>query len=81
MAPFVSYKKSQIISLGLKLGVDYSHTWSCYRGEDKADPTCATCAERLKAFEEVGVPDPIQYMDVEYKPENQAINDVRDETK
>ena len=63
-APFINFKKSQIIKLGLGLGVDYSKTWSCYNGKDKADPTSATSAERLKAFSEVGIPDPIEYMHI-----------------
>ena len=32
VAPFVSKKKEELVSLGLELGVDFSHTWSCYRG-------------------------------------------------
>lgn len=44
-APFIEEKftKSQIVGLGLDLGVNFAHTWSCYRGEDKACGHCGTC--------------------------------------
>ncbi len=59
--PFVHYSKTDILRLGLDLGVDYAKTWSCYQGGDVACGTCPTCAERLQAFEEVGIPDPLPY--------------------
>ena len=40
----------------LKLGVDFGHTWSCYRGGEKPCGTCPTCVERTTAFHEAGVP-------------------------
>ncbi len=60
-APFIHWGKADILRLGLELGVDYSLTWSCYRGADVACGTCPTCVERLKAFEAAGVSDPIAY--------------------
>jgi 7-cyano-7-deazaguanine synthase len=60
-APFVAMRKADLLRLGLQLGVDYAQTWSCYRGGAKACGTCPTCVERLKAFREVGVPDPLEY--------------------
>lgn len=60
-APFVDQSKAEILRLGLELGVDYSKTWSCYAGQDSACGLCPTCAERLKAFEEVGILDPLSY--------------------
>jgi 7-cyano-7-deazaguanine synthase len=60
-APFVRFSKSAELRLGLYLGVDYSHTWSCYRGGALACGKCATCVERLTAFKLVGVPDPLEY--------------------
>ncbi len=60
-APFIHWGKADILRLGLELDVDYSLTWSCYRGADVACGTCPTCVERLKAFEAVGVSDPIAY--------------------
>ncbi len=61
-APLVRMSKSDEIKLGIKLGVDYSLTWTCYRGEELACGTCDSCSLRLKAFEEAGLKDPITYM-------------------
>lgn len=60
-APFVDKSKSEIVGMGVELGVDFSHTWSCYRGEDKACGTCPTCVERLNAFKAAGMEDPVEY--------------------
>ncbi|MBN2311698.1 MAG: 7-cyano-7-deazaguanine synthase QueC [Candidatus Hydrogenedentes bacterium] len=60
-APFVWMKKCDTVQTGLDLGVDFSHTWSCYRGGDTACGTCPTCVERLLAFREAGAPDPLPY--------------------
>lgn len=60
-APFVTYSKTDILQAGLELEVDYRQTWSCYEGQERACGRCPTCAERLKAFAEVGIPDPIPY--------------------
>lgn len=60
-APFITYRKSEIIRLGLRLGVDYGMTWSCYRGEGQACGRCPTCVERRKAFTEAGIEDPLVY--------------------
>lgn len=60
-APLVTTPKSEIVRLGTELGVDFSQTWSCYRGEQLACGTCPTCVERLKAFETAGLADPIPY--------------------
>ena len=66
-APFVDSSKADILRIGLDLGVDYSQTWSCYQGQSTACGRCPTCAERLQAFAEVGLPDPIPYAD-QYRP-------------
>jgi 7-cyano-7-deazaguanine synthase len=60
-APFVHYSKTDILRKGLKLGVDYGRTWSCYEGQTAACGQCPTCAERLQAFANVGITDPIPY--------------------
>ncbi|MCX5772280.1 MAG: 7-cyano-7-deazaguanine synthase QueC [Candidatus Hydrogenedentes bacterium] len=60
-APFVRMKKAETIQLGMELGVDFSRTWSCYKGGQKACGTCPTCAERLAAFRAAGAQDPIPY--------------------
>jgi 7-cyano-7-deazaguanine synthase len=61
-APFVELSKAQIVRKGLALGVDYGRTWSCYKGKEAACGRCPTCAERLAAFEELGLADPAPYL-------------------
>lgn len=60
-APFVDKKKHELVTLGHSLGVDFAHTWSCYRGGAEACGVCPTCHERLKAFREAGFADPLTY--------------------
>jgi len=60
-APFATRRKADTVRLGLELGVDFSRTWSCYRGETVACGTCPTCVERLNAFREAGQEDPLDY--------------------
>lgn len=56
-APFVTgrYNKGDIVRLGLRNGVDFDHTWSCYRGGDKPCGVCATCIDRANAFKQAGI--------------------------
>ena len=58
-APYVGLKKAGIVKKGTALGVDYSLTWSCYRGGERPCGRCPTCVERANAFEEAGVGDPL----------------------
>jgi 7-cyano-7-deazaguanine synthase len=51
-APFADKSKAELVRIGLGLGIDYDHTWSCYRGGDKPCGSCPTCVERIRAFEE-----------------------------
>lgn len=60
-APFAEMRKSHELAIGQRLGVDFSKTWSCYRGGRLACGTCPTCVERLKAFAEAGLDDPLVY--------------------
>lgn len=60
-APFLDLSKTDIINLGKDLNVDYSLTWSCYKGRKKACGKCGTCVERREAFEGAGIKDPIDY--------------------
>ncbi len=57
-APLVDMTKAEVVKLGLKLGVPYELTWSCYRGEDRPCLKCGTCLERTEAFLLNGVKDP-----------------------
>lgn len=61
VAPLVNMNKSEVIGTGLKLGVPYHLTWSCYQGGRKACGKCGTCIDRLSAFHANGVKDPIEY--------------------
>lgn len=60
-APYTHLSKSQIVERGAPLGVDYSETYSCYRGGKKHCGTCGTCRERAEAFALAGVADPTVY--------------------
>ena len=59
--PLIHLSKAQIIQRGLKLGVDYSITSSCYDPGPEGQPcgTCDSCLLRAKGFAEVGQPDPL----------------------
>ncbi len=61
--PLISLTKSEIIKKGLKLGVDYSLTHSCYDPDEKrrACGRCDSCLLRKKGFEEAGIEDPTVY--------------------
>jgi 7-cyano-7-deazaguanine synthase len=60
-APFVNYSKTDILKHGISLEVDYAKTWSCYKGETFACGSCPTCIERLKAFSDLNLQDPLSY--------------------
>lgn len=59
-APLIDLTKAQIIQAGLRLGVDYSQTISCYnpRTDGKVCGKCDSCRIRAAGFESAGCPDP-----------------------
>ena len=61
--PLVQMTKAEIIKTGLRLGVDYSLTHSCYdpTPDERACGKCDSCLLRLKGFREAGARDPISY--------------------
>jgi len=60
-APYSSCDKGDIAIIGKELNVDYSLTWTCYKGNEKACGKCGACQERLEAMEKAGIKDPIEY--------------------
>jgi 7-cyano-7-deazaguanine synthase len=54
-APFVGMNKAAVVKIGLELGVDYNHTWTCYRGGENPCGRCPACVERERAFAIGGV--------------------------
>lgn len=61
--PFIAMRKEDIATRGHELGVDFSQTWSCYKGGDIHCGRCGTCVERREAFLISGVPDPTIYLE------------------
>jgi len=60
-APLIDKSKAEIIKLGVKLGVNFKNTWTCYEGEDVACGECTACSLRIKGFIDAGYIDPIPY--------------------
>lgn len=58
-APFIAKNKAQVVKEGLRLGVPYELTWSCYEGEVEPCGQCGTCLDRAAAFQANGVMDPL----------------------
>lgn len=61
LAPYIDKDKTSIIKRGLEIGVDYSKTWTCYKGLAKACGKCGSCQERLEAFRNNNKEDPVDY--------------------
>ncbi|MFT6927203.1 MAG: 7-cyano-7-deazaguanine synthase [Psychromonas sp.] len=60
-SPYLNNNKSGILKDGITMGLDYSKTWTCYNGREKACGKCGSCVERLEAFADNGLNDPIEY--------------------
>lgn len=61
LRPLIHADKSDIVRLGADMGVDFSQTYSCYRGGERHCGLCATCRERREAFLRAHIPDPTEY--------------------
>jgi 7-cyano-7-deazaguanine synthase len=61
LRPFIHMTKAQIAARGHELGVDFSKTWSCYKGGEVHCGVCGTCVERREAFQHAHLPDPTTY--------------------
>lgn len=62
ITPIIHMEKPQIIQAGLDLHAPIHWSWSCYARGDKACGVCDSCALRLRAFQRLGMKDPIDYV-------------------
>ncbi len=62
-APLIDMTKGQIIQAGLKIGVDYTVTVSCYQADEQgaACGVCDSCRLRKQGFIDAGIKDPTRY--------------------
>lgn len=60
-APYTLLSKADIALRGKRLGIDYSTTYSCYRGGEKHCGRCGTCLERRQALRDAGITDTTEY--------------------
>jgi len=61
-APYTHLTKADIARRGATLGIDYSETYSCYKGGEQHCGTCGTCTERREALREAGIVDNTPYL-------------------
>ena len=61
VAPYTNITKADIAAIGKRLGVDYSETWSCYKGGERHCGKCGTCVERKEALADAGIKDNTAY--------------------
>lgn len=61
LTPLIEMQKSDIVRKGMELKVPFALSWSCYKSEGKACGICDSCARRLRAFQQMGMDDPIDY--------------------
>jgi 7-cyano-7-deazaguanine synthase len=61
-APLICLHKHEVLQLGLKYGVDYSLTYSCYEGNEIHCGKCGACQSRKKAFLQLNLLDPTKYI-------------------
>ncbi len=57
--PLIDYDKVTVLKLALKLKVPLELTWSCYQDTPNPCRVCRGCRTRLKAFETIGISDPL----------------------
>lgn len=60
-APYIHLNKTEILSRGLALGLDYGKSWTCYKGRERACGKCGACQERIEAFTDNQQTDPLLY--------------------
>ena len=60
-APYTYLSKKEIAEHGKALGLDYTETYSCYKGGEKHCGKCGTCRERIQALKDAGIDDKTEY--------------------
>lgn len=68
MAPFLTGDKTSILAWGLQHEVPYHLTRTCYKDQEIACGKCGACQERLEAFQNNKIEDPIEYESREITP-------------
>ena len=61
--PYTNITKGEIARKGKDLGIDYTQTWSCYKGGAVHCGKCGTCRERKEALAAAGIEDLTPYED------------------
>ncbi len=61
--PYTNITKGEIARKGKALGIDYTRTWSCYKGGEIHCGKCGTCRERKEALAAAGIEDLTPYED------------------
>ena len=61
LTPYTMLTKADIAAHGKALGIDYSETWSCYKGGEHHCGVCGTCRERIEALQLAGIEDKTVY--------------------
>lgn len=56
--PFSGLKKEDVVRMGVRLGVPFELTWSCWIDGMEPCGTCVSCKDRREAFEKAGISDP-----------------------
>jgi 7-cyano-7-deazaguanine synthase len=60
-APLIDLNKGDVVALGIRHDAPYELSWSCYEGGEVACGVCSTCIDRLEAFAQNNILDPITY--------------------
>ena len=60
-APYTNLSKVDIALIGKRLGIDYSTTYSCYKGGENHCGACGTCRERRDSLAQAGIDDKTVY--------------------
>lgn len=62
--PLLNETKKGVVAIGNRFGVPFEKTWTCYKGQELPCGKCGSCDERINAFKELGLIDPVRYANV-----------------